>query len=356
LHACAPVHAASVLPEGTLVQVPMLPATLHAWQVPAQALLQQTPSTQLPLAHWLELVHVCPLIERQWPAPSQVCEPEHTGLVSLPFSGMLVQVPTVPGRAHDWQAPVQGASQQTLSTQLPLAHWAGELHAWPAMETHCPLPLQALVPAQRGFVSVPPSGMLTQMPGLPAWLQVWQGPLHAPPQQTPSTQKPLAHCALALHGWPLIERQLPPPLHTWLPLHEGFVSVPPCGMLVQVPTAPARLHAWQVPLHAVLQQTLSTQKPVVHCEAPVQVPPLTETQLPLPLHACEPLQGGFVSVPPCGMLVQVPVVPARLHAWQLPLQPVLQQTPSMQLPLVHSVALAHATPLPLSGMQAPPAQ
>jgi hypothetical protein len=50
LHTAVPAHsfAGSVL-EGTLVQAPMLPATLHAWHSPVQLALQHTPSTQLPL-------------------------------------------------------------------------------------------------------------------------------------------------------------------------------------------------------------------------------------------------------------------------------------------------------------------
>jgi hypothetical protein len=37
---------------GTLAQVPTAPTRLQAWHVPAQAVLQHTPSTQLPEAHW----------------------------------------------------------------------------------------------------------------------------------------------------------------------------------------------------------------------------------------------------------------------------------------------------------------
>jgi hypothetical protein len=36
----------------TGVQVPLLPATSQAWHWPLQAVSQQTPSTQLPLAQW----------------------------------------------------------------------------------------------------------------------------------------------------------------------------------------------------------------------------------------------------------------------------------------------------------------
>src|SRR5579871_1607264 len=44
----------------TLVQVPALPITLQAWQVPQLGLVQQTPSTQLLLAHSPAPAHACP--------------------------------------------------------------------------------------------------------------------------------------------------------------------------------------------------------------------------------------------------------------------------------------------------------
>ena len=40
---------------------------------------------------------------------------------------------------------------------------------------------------------------------------------------------------------------------------------------------------------------------------------------------------------PFGVGEQVPSLPARLHCWQVPLQSVLQQTPSAQWPLAQSV-------------------
>jgi len=36
---------------------------------------------------------------------------------------------------------------------------------------------------------------------LPVCEQLWQAPSHAVSQQTPSTQKPLAHCAATVHVW-----------------------------------------------------------------------------------------------------------------------------------------------------------
>jgi hypothetical protein len=51
-----------VLPDATGLQVPALPATLQASQEPPHAVLQHTPSTQLPLPHWLAALHVPPLV------------------------------------------------------------------------------------------------------------------------------------------------------------------------------------------------------------------------------------------------------------------------------------------------------
>jgi hypothetical protein len=41
------------VPAATGPQVPALPGTLHASHAPVHAELQHTPSTQLPLPHWL---------------------------------------------------------------------------------------------------------------------------------------------------------------------------------------------------------------------------------------------------------------------------------------------------------------
>jgi hypothetical protein len=47
-------------PDRTVEQVPALPATSHASHWPAQARLQQTPSTQAPVAHSLSPPQVLP--------------------------------------------------------------------------------------------------------------------------------------------------------------------------------------------------------------------------------------------------------------------------------------------------------
>jgi hypothetical protein len=87
--------AGSVL-KGISVQVPTLPARLQASQVPAQAVLQQTPSTQLPLAHSPLRVHAAPLPNSaQAPEPLHVVMPGHS-LAGSVAAGMGAQTPTLP--------------------------------------------------------------------------------------------------------------------------------------------------------------------------------------------------------------------------------------------------------------------
>jgi hypothetical protein len=59
VHAAAPLHTShdphsvsGSVPFAKLTHVPSCPVTSQAWQVPLQAVAQQTPSTQIPLAHW----------------------------------------------------------------------------------------------------------------------------------------------------------------------------------------------------------------------------------------------------------------------------------------------------------------
>jgi hypothetical protein len=67
-----------VLPAATGLQVPTLPATLQASQEPPHAVLQHTPSTQLPLPHWEAAEHVAPLALGGTHAPaSQMLPPLH---------------------------------------------------------------------------------------------------------------------------------------------------------------------------------------------------------------------------------------------------------------------------------------
>jgi hypothetical protein len=58
------------LPATTGLHVPTLPATLQASQEPPQPVLQHTPSTQLPLPHWLAAEQVAPFVRLGTQAPA----------------------------------------------------------------------------------------------------------------------------------------------------------------------------------------------------------------------------------------------------------------------------------------------
>ena len=80
-HAPVPAQAARE-PCGepvTCVHVPTEPLTSQAWQSPAQASLQQTPSTQWPDAHAVSAPHEAPaslLTDESKPASALVSSPE----------------------------------------------------------------------------------------------------------------------------------------------------------------------------------------------------------------------------------------------------------------------------------------
>lgn len=68
-----PAHAFAGLgsgcPDGMFEQVPSVAARLHAMHAVAHAVLQQTPSAQLPLTQSVGSRQVCPLVVLQAPAP-----------------------------------------------------------------------------------------------------------------------------------------------------------------------------------------------------------------------------------------------------------------------------------------------
>jgi hypothetical protein len=98
--------------------VPIEPGMAQLRQSSVQAVLQQTPSTQKPVAQALPLVQVIPPERTQAPVASQV--PRHRPGSSAETMG--AQVPSLPGWLQLRQVPVQLLSQQTRSTHEPLAH------------------------------------------------------------------------------------------------------------------------------------------------------------------------------------------------------------------------------------------
>jgi hypothetical protein len=102
-----------MFPAATDLQVPALPVTLHAWQVPQLVLVQQTPSTQLLLAHSVPAVQA-------WPA----CLRPHIPSVQK-FPGAQSALPV-----------------QTVTQAVPAALQASGEHGCVAAALQVPLPSQ----------------------------------------------------------------------------------------------------------------------------------------------------------------------------------------------------------------------
>ncbi len=86
------------VPAGMAAQVPSAPAALHCSQVPVQAVLQQTPSTQKPLEQVAPAAQVDPCGQAQTPLL-------HEPLVQSPFAAQAWP------EEHDGQAPPPQSSR-----------------------------------------------------------------------------------------------------------------------------------------------------------------------------------------------------------------------------------------------------
>jgi hypothetical protein len=413
---------------------------LHASHAPSHAPLQHTPSTQKPESQsdaWAQDSPL-PLGPLQVP-PSQLLPDLHSAPEAHVASQLLApvqklpphslpgsvagasgaHVPTLPATLHAMQVPLQATSQQTPSTQYPVAHWLPLLQAVPTPPvdathrpaTHAapshwaslvqgraqlPWPLQVAVP--QPFSTSVPAGRGAQPPTSPGRLQASHAPVHAPLQHTPSTQKPEAQSDAWAHAsplpfgplqvppsqllgalhWPLLEqvaRHRPAPSQK-LPPHSLAGSVPAVAGAHE-PALPGTLQDSQGPAQGLLQQTPSVHAPDSHSAARKQAAPSgrSATHAPkeqmLPSLQSESRRHGEVQADwplqtpaphsdwgsiPGAYGVQPPTSPGTLHASHVPPQARLQHTPSTQYPEAHSEPWAQASPLPLGPAQVPPEQ
>lgn len=270
----------------------------------------------------------------QAPAPVQSLAPGHSVSGSVP-AAMKPHVPSPPPPApffaavHASHLAPQSELQHTPSTQKPLWHCGPVLQLAPRGSVQVPAAAHVVAPAQSLSGSVP--GVTSaQVPlALPvfALLHAWHSVVQAPLQQNPSTQKPPWHWPALLHELPTGPQQAPAPLHVVEPAHSvsGSVFMSTGEHAPFAPVLFAALHAWQVPVHATLQQKPSTQNPLWHCEAAVHAVPFGASQAPAPLHCVvHSLSGSVFTV--TGAQVPLPA-PVRLllHAWHSPPQADAQQ-------------------------------
>jgi hypothetical protein len=194
--------------------------------------------------------------------------------------------------------------------------------------------------AQDGLPAYP-SGAGVQVPlalAPSAWLHTSHCPLHALSQQKPSAQLPLAQVdAPPGHAWPAFSLQLPIASQVSLPLQVAGSSIPMTATHAPVPVA----HVMHVAgLHALMQQTPSSQTPLRQSEGLAHVPPGCALQMPV---ASQLLPEVHVSGSGPFVTATHAPVPAT-HVMHVPAQAPAQHTPSSQTPPAQSEATLHGAP------------
>jgi hypothetical protein len=176
-----------------------------------QAVVQQTPSAQIPLPHSLAAEHGCPgafgpqlPFTQVWPL-----------MQSASLAQWLTQA--VPLQRYGTQAWTPCARQAPRPSHVPAVFSRSPLHAGgvqtvsAAYLAHPPRPSQAPVWPQVDLSvalqtlcgSATPIAVGQQVPIRPLWLQLTHGPVQVTLQQNPSAQKPEAHWLAALQTAPI---------------------------------------------------------------------------------------------------------------------------------------------------------
>jgi hypothetical protein len=191
-----PAPAQAACPERgapvTAVHVPLVLASPHDSQDPVHAALQQNPSAQKPLPHWLAVVHACPDFILHMPVASQVFVPLQLSASSALFTATHVPPPPVQAR----QAPHDAIPQQCPSTQFPLVQSAAPVHVCPFAFLHVPVASHDDIPLHMSSV---PDFTGLQVPSNPVKLHALHAVAHALLQQYPSAQNPLVQSLAAVH-------------------------------------------------------------------------------------------------------------------------------------------------------------
>jgi len=204
------------------------------------------------------------------------------------------------------------------------------------------------------------AGLGLHAPSDEASAQLWQAPWQASAQQTPSTQKLLAHwlaaeqvCPLALgpqlpatQVWPLTQSLSEVHCNTQASFSHlyGLQAWTPCGRQVPRPSQLPAVFS-RLPLHAGARQTVSAAN---------------FAQPPMPSHrpVCPQVAAAVAWQVRCGSAVpaaigqQVPSRPLWLQLTHAPAQATLQQNPSAQNPEAHWEADMQTAPMGL-GPQLP---
>ena len=179
------------------------------------------------------------------------------------------------------------------------------------------------------------------VPGTPEIVaaHAWHAPLQGVSQQKPSTQKPLKHWSESVHATALLEA----PFATHVPvLHQSVAAQSPSPE--------------QLALHDVAPHEYGVHDVVVvarHAPLPLQTCPFSW----VPDAHVRPGHSTSGSLP-SAIEPQTPSPPTPFlsaeHAWHLPVQAVVQHTPSTQLPSTHSWPSEQAMPALFCAAHLPP--
>jgi hypothetical protein len=114
----------------------------------------------------------------------------------------------------------------------------------------------------------------------------------------------------------------------------------------------------QLPLPLQLETAVNVDVDTGHDGVPHETDVDAWVHAPVPSHTPVLPQGGFAAQPLSAVFAatfaHAPAVAPTLHDWQVGQLPTPQQTPSVQNPEPHSLALPHGMPPPFFGMQTPP--
>jgi hypothetical protein len=127
-----PVHR-----ESKFVQVPLCPVAVQLWQLPVQAVSQQTPCAQIPDKQTVSLLHNWPWARRQLPFPSQATPSQVPLASTTPWFRSPAHA--LPLGSTYWQSQLTGAQRREVHaasahSQKPEPQSLFFVHA-----THCPL-------------------------------------------------------------------------------------------------------------------------------------------------------------------------------------------------------------------------
>jgi hypothetical protein len=273
-----PVGAA--VPAVTDAQVPSdepVSAIVHAWQVPVQAVLQQTPSTQKPLAHWAPSppVHVAPL----------ACPRVHT-----PLSQYLPAAQPASFTQATHLSPVQSPLAQSVGTRQSFVLAQGR-HEGPPQST------SVSVPSWMPSVQVGATHLLLRQTSGEVQSVVTSHPTHLPaPLQTLPPPSVHAVSAAAFEVPQVLAAQVLV-MHVVAWASQSVGATQPTHLpLPSQATPPLSLHEVStgafVSMHALLVQVAVTQRVVIEQSAAT----LHATQLPLPSQVLPPWSAHGVSI------------------------------------------------------------